>query len=246
MLTSQRKDWMVDKLGREGRLVATDLAAELGVSEDTVRRDLNDLAAEGRLVRVHGGALPASPTHQPLARRGVIQADAKLRLGRVAAGLIRKDQVVILDGGTTNLALVSQVPPDLRCTVVTHSPGIAAALEPFTGIEVVLFGGRIFRHSMVALGAATIAGYASLRADLCFLGVTGVHPETGLTTGDAEEAALKQVMLTAAADVVVLATPDKLGAVSPWSIAPLGQLAQLVTVGPRPDWLPQNVQHQSG
>lgn len=243
MLTTQRKVMLLDRLARDGRLVATDLAVELAVSEDTIRRDLRDLAAEGRLVRVHGGALPASPTHVPLARRQGMQTPEKARLGRAAARLIRRGQVVILDGGTTHLALVAALAPDLRCTIVTHSPGIAAALEPFAGIEVILFGGRLFRHSMVAMGAATVQGYASLRADLCFLGVTGVHPEAGLTTGDAEEAALKRAMLAAAAEVVVLATPDKLGTVSPWRVAGLDRLSRLMTVGNRPEWLPPGVEH---
>ena len=245
MLTSQRKIWLLERLGRDGRLVAAELAAELAVSEDTVRRDLRDLAAEGRLLRVHGGALPVSPTHRPLAERSGMQAEAKRQLGRVGSGLIRSGQVVIMDGGTTHLALVAALPKDLSCTIVTHSPGIAAALEPFVGIEVILFGGRLFRHSMVALGAATVTEYQGLRADLCFLGVTGVQAEAGLTTGDAEEAALKAVMLRAAAEGVVLATPDKLGAVSPWRVAGLDRLSLLVTPGDRPDWLSPGVEHLS-
>ncbi|MGL4235594.1 DeoR/GlpR family DNA-binding transcription regulator [Tabrizicola sp.] len=243
MLTSQRKALLLDRLAAEGRLVASDLAAELAVSEDTIRRDLRDLAADGRLLRVHGGALPSSPTHLPLVRRMGTEAEAKARLARAAAGLIQPGQVVIIDGGTTHLALVAVLPSDLACKVVTHSPGVAAAFEGHEGIEVVLFGGRLFRHSMVAMGAATVAGYAGLRADLCLLGVTGVHPEAGLTTGDAEEAALKRVMIAAAAEVVVLATPDKLGAVSPWGIGRLDQLSRLVTVGERPGWLPESVDH---
>jgi DeoR/GlpR family transcriptional regulator of sugar metabolism len=244
MLTSERKAWLLERLARDGRLVAADLAVELSVSKDTLRRDLRDLAAEGRLIRVHGGALPASPTHLPLARRGALQAEAKERLGRAGAGLIRPGQVVIVDGGTTHLALVEALPTDLRCTIVTHSPGITAALERCAGVEVILFGGRLFRHSMVALGAATVAGYQGVRADLCFLGVTGVQAEAGLTTGDAEEAALKRVMLGAAAEVVVLATPDKLGAVSPWGVAGLDRLSRLVTPGGRPDWLPPGIEHR--
>ena len=243
MLNSQRKALLLGRLGVEGRLVASDLAGELEVSEDTIRRDLRDLAAEGLLLRVHGGALPLSPTHRPLAARMGMEAEAKVRLGRAAAGLIRPRQVVILDGGTTHLALVAALPRDLGCTVVTHSPGIAAALEGHERVEVILFGGRLFRHSMVAMGAAVVTGYAGLRADLCFLGVTGVHPEAGLTTGDAEEAALKRVMLGAAAEVVVLVTPDKLCAVSPWGIGALDRVSRLVTVGERPSWLGEPMAH---
>lgn len=245
MLTSQRRSLLLDRLAREGRLVATDLAAELDVSEDTIRRDLRDLAAEGRLLRVHGGALPLSPTHQPMAQRRDMASDEKRALAQRAVGLIQPGMTVIVDGGTTHQALIPFLPLDLSCTIVTHSPAFAAALEPFRGIDVILIGGRLFRHSMVATGAVAQEAFSRLRADLCLLGVTGVHPTVGLSTGDAEEAALKTTMLRAAGDVAVLATPDKLGVSSRWGIAPLSALTTLVTVGARPYWLPPHITHLS-
>jgi DeoR/GlpR family transcriptional regulator of sugar metabolism len=96
---------------------------------------------------------------------------------------------------------------------------------------------------MVACGAEAQAGFAQVRADLCLLGVTGVHPDTGLTTGDADEAAVKRAMVAAAAETVVMATPDKIGASGVWGIAPVDRLAVLVTCGARPDWLPAGVAH---
>lgn len=243
MLTSTRKALLLDRLARDGRLMATDLAAELRVSEDTIRRDLRDLAAEGRLLRVHGGALPLSPTHAPVAVRRSLHPQAKAALGRRAAALIRPGQIVILDGGTTHLALVAALPPGLACTVVTHAPAIAAALEPFPWIEILLIGGPILRLSMVATGVEAAEAYGNLRADIAFLGVTGLHPETGLTTGHPEEARLKARILRAAAEVVVLATPDKLDATSPHRIAPLEAMNTLITTGERPDWLSPDSRH---
>lgn len=243
MLTSQRKALLLDRLGRDGRLVASDLAADLGISEDTIRRDLRDLAAQGLLVRVHGGALPASPTHRPFQARLAMEAAAKARLGRAGATLIQPGQVVIVDGGTTHLALVAAMPRDFGCTIVTHSPAIAAALEAHSNVEVILIGGRIFRHSMVASGPIAQEAFSRLHADLCFLGVTGLHPQTGATTGDAEEAALKMTMTRVAAETVVLATDDKLLVTSPWLVTPLSGLASVVTCGERPGWLPDGVDH---
>jgi DeoR/GlpR family transcriptional regulator of sugar metabolism len=237
MLTTERKALLLARLAAEGRLHATELAAELGISEDTIRRDLRDLAAEGRLLRVHGGALPASPTHLPLARRRDLRAEEKDRLGALAAPLIRPGMVAILDGGTTHLALIRHLPPDLAATVVTHSPTIAAALELFAALEVIVIGGRLMRHSMVALGPTAFEGFARLRADLCLLGVTGVHPEAGLTTGDHDEAQIKARMMASAAETVVLATADKLGTASPHQIAPLAA-ARLITLA-APDWSPR-------
>jgi DeoR/GlpR family transcriptional regulator of sugar metabolism len=243
MLTTSRKSALLERLARDGHLTVTPLAVELGVSEDTLRRDLRHLASEGRLVRVHGGAVAASPTHQPVAARRKFHEAEKTRLARAAAGLIADGLIVILDGGTTHLDLATFVPQDRRCTIVTHSPAVAASLESHGRIEVLLIGGRIYRHSMVALGPETAAAFGRIHADLCLLGVTGVHPDLGLTTGDSDEATLKRIMMDAAAETVVLATADKIGRASPWGIAPLTRLSALVSSGERPDWLAQEVGH---
>lgn len=228
MLTSQRKAHLLARLSQTGRVIARDEAQAMNLSEDTIRRDLRDLAAEGKLLRVHGGALPLSPTHLPLADRRGRATGEKARLGAAAARLVQPGQVVLIDGGTTHLALVAALPPDLTATLVTHSPTIAAALEPFPNLEVILIGGRLFRHSMVAVGATTAEGFSRIRADLCFLGVTGLHPLAGLTTGDMEEAAIKRRMIEQAGETIVLATSDKIGATSPFAIAPLAAAATVI------------------
>jgi DeoR/GlpR family transcriptional regulator of sugar metabolism len=243
MLTTSRKALLLARLEQKGQLTVTTLAKELGLSEDTLRRDLRDLAAEGKLVRVHGGAVPASPTHQRLASREGMHTAEKRQLARAVVSLIRPGMVVIVDGGTTHIHLADALPEGLDCTVVTHSPAIAMSLERHEGIEVVLLGGRMFRHSMVAMGPETALAYGRLSADLCLLGVTGVHKQLGLTTGDSAEAELKRVMIGSAAEAVVLATPDKIGRASPWQIAEITAISTLVTMGTRPEGMPQSVGH---
>jgi DeoR/GlpR family transcriptional regulator of sugar metabolism len=228
MLTTQRKQLIQSRLKRDGQFIAKAFSEELGISEDTVRRDLRELAAEGLLQRVHGGALPASAAVGDMRVRAQLAPDDKRLLGRAGAALIQPGQVVILDGGTTSMQVVQQLPLDLRATVVTHSPNIAVALAEHPNIEVLMLGGRLFRHSMVNVGASVIEGATRVRADLYLMGVTGVHAEAGLTTGDFEEAAVKRALHQRAAETVVLATLDKLGAASPFTVAPLKELAALV------------------
>ena len=228
MLTSQRKKLLLDRLAAEGQLVAKDLALELDTSEDTIRRDLRELAAEGKLQRVHGGALPASAAMGDLALREEVSVADKVALGRFGAALVQPGQVVILDGGTTALQVARHLAPGLRATVVTHSPTVAVELARHERIEILMLGGRLFRHSMVNVGAAVIDAASRLRADLFFLGVTGVHPDAGLSTGDAEEAAVKRALHERAAETVVLASAEKLMAASPFVVARLAQLSQLV------------------
>ena len=235
MLRAQRQEWLVDRLGRDGRLVAKTIAAELDVSEDSVRRDLRELAAAGLCQRVYGGALPVSPAVADYATRREVAVASKERVAAAAAALVRPGGVAILDGGTTTLAVVSALPRDLEATVVTHSPTIATALADHTGIEVQILGGRLFRHSMVTCGAAAVEAAQGISADVFLLGVTGVHHEAGLTTGDADEAAMKRALSRRAADTFVLASAEKVGAASPFLVLPISDVSGIVTDAPADD-----------
>jgi len=149
-------------------------------------------------------------------------------VARKGVELISDGQVVIIDGGTTTSELVKQLPVDLRITVVTHSPGIALGLIDHPAIEVILIGGRLYKHSIVTVGAAAIEGIGNIHADLFFMGVTGIHPEAGLTTGDYEEACIKRAFSGRAAETVVLASPEKINAASPFAIGSLSLINTLV------------------
>lgn len=234
MLTSQRKQLILQRLARDGQVIAKALSEEWQISEDTIRRDLRELAREGRLQRVHGGALPASVAVGDMAVRQQVAPDAKAALARCAAALIQPGQVVLLDGGTTTTALARALPPELRATVVTHSPTIAVELGSHPGVEVILLGGRLFRHSMVTVGATTLEAARHIRADLYFMGVTGIHAEAGLSTGDFEEAGIKRALHERAAETVVMASPEKLGAASAYVIAPAAEVATLIVAADTP------------
>jgi DeoR/GlpR family transcriptional regulator of sugar metabolism len=235
MLRAQRQEWLVDRLRRDGRLVAKDIAAELDVSEDSVRRDLRELAAAGLCQRVYGGALPVSPAMADYATRQEVAVASKERVAEAAARLIRPGSVAILDGGTTTLAVVAALQKDLAATIVTHSPTIATALAGHAGVEVQILGGRLFRHSMVTCGAAAVEAAQGVSADVFLLGVTGVHHEAGLTTGDADEAAMKRALSRRAADTFVLASAEKVGAASPFLVLPISDVSGIVTDAPADD-----------
>ncbi|HEX7886946.1 MAG TPA: DeoR/GlpR family DNA-binding transcription regulator [Phenylobacterium sp.] len=228
MLTGQRQQRILETLGHDGQIVASRLAAELAVSEDTVRRDLAELARQGLLLRVHGGALPAAPAAADLSVRRQVSIPEKAAIARAAAARIRPGQVVLLDGGTTAVALARALPHGLAATIVTHSPAVAVELEGHA-CEVILIGGRLFRHSMVAVGASALEAIGRIRADLYVMGVTGLESTVGLTTGDAEEAGVKRALMRAAAETLVLASPEKVGAASPHVIAPVTAAATVIT-----------------
>ncbi|MER6531951.1 DeoR/GlpR family DNA-binding transcription regulator [Streptomyces sp. NPDC001508] len=229
MLAAERREHLLDLLARTGKIVAKDVATDLGISEDSVRRDLRDLAAEGLCQRVYGGALPVSPAVVDYDARRAVAPDGKRKVASMAAGLVRPGGSVILDGGTTALAVARALPKDLACTVITHSPTIATVLIDHPRAELFLLGGRVFKHSAVTCGATAVEAAQNVSAELCLLGVTGVHPEAGLTTADADEAAMKRALSARAADTYILASSEKVGTASQYRVLPWEKVTGLIT-----------------
>jgi DeoR/GlpR family transcriptional regulator of sugar metabolism len=231
LLKGERQRRILARLAADGRVVATELQGELGVSAYTVRRDLDELAESGRLQRVHGGALALarSPVATTYAGRGAQSVAGKREVARAAVSLLPAGGVAILDGGSTALALAEAIPPGFTGTFVTHSPPAAAALAAHEGVEVVMIGGTLERRAMVAVGAQTIEAYKSIAADVLFLGVWSLHAEHGLSEGYHEEAEVRRVLLGRADRVVGLATADKLGTVAPFNYGPATALTHLAT-----------------
>ncbi|MFN8531046.1 MAG: DeoR/GlpR family DNA-binding transcription regulator [Anaerolineae bacterium] len=228
MLTSQRKQYILNVLNRDGQVVAKEISQALHLSEDTIRRDLREMAQEGLLQRVHGGALPASPAVVDFAGREKLSVTGKQAIGRTAAMLIRDNQVIFLDGGTTAVQVARHLPTTLHATIVTHSARTAVELVSHPNVEVILIGGRLFKHSIVSVGASALEALQHIRADVYFMGVTGIHLESGLSTGDFEEAYIKRAIIQRAAETYVLASSEKLDAASQYPIAPLSDIAGLI------------------
>jgi DeoR/GlpR family transcriptional regulator of sugar metabolism len=229
MLTAERRNEILIRLNREGKVVASELVDELGVSEDTVRRDLRELAADGLVQRVHGGALPPTTPMPSFAQRLQVSREAKGHLADAALPLLEGAQVIVLDGGTTSLELARRLPPQHDCTVLTNSPPVAAALAEHPCAEVILIGGRLLKEAQVAVGAEAISALRNVRADACVLGICSLHPELGVTTLEHDESHVKRAMVESAAEVIALATADKLNTAAPWVVSPLADVTHLVT-----------------
>ncbi|MEO0487754.1 MAG: DeoR/GlpR family DNA-binding transcription regulator [Pseudomonadota bacterium] len=229
MLTQDRHTHLLTLLRQDGSIVAKTVSQDLGVSEDTIRRDLRALAQAGQLKRVHGGAVPLAAANAPFDARTSIATPEKAAIGRVAAGLIEPGQTVFLDGGTTAVQVVAHLPPGLRATVITHSPNVAVALMAHEGVQVEIVGGRLLRHSVVTSGAATVAWLARYRPDLCLIGATGLHPGQGITTGESEEAEVKRAIIARSGAAMILASSEKLGAVAAFEIATWRDIDGVVT-----------------
>jgi DeoR/GlpR family transcriptional regulator of sugar metabolism len=231
VLTAERRQYILQVLRRDGKIVAKQLSEELDLSEDTIRRDLRDLAADGALVRVHGGALPSSPptVNADFFTRQEQKIAAKTTIAQKAAMGIHSGQVVLMDGGTTNVHVAQSLPQDLHATIITNSPPLAVALAEHAHIDVILLGGHLFKHSMVTVGVSTLEDLQRIHVDLYIMGICSIHPEVGLSSNYFEEASLQHAMMTCAADVIALVTAEKINTVAPYVIGKLEDISEIIT-----------------
>jgi DeoR/GlpR family transcriptional regulator of sugar metabolism len=218
-LPQERQHAILQRLREQGRVVAVELAAIFGVSEDSIRRDLRELAAQGLCRRVYGGALPPTPTFAPLPQRQNEHPARKRALAQAAVALVQPGQVLLLDASSTNSAIATALPERQRLTVVTNAPDIAERLMTREGFEILLIGGRIDPHIGGTVGAQAMEQLARVRADLCFPGACAVDAERGLWGVDSEESLFKRAMIAASSESVVVAMNDKLGAQAAYQVA---------------------------
>lgn len=216
------------RLARDGRVVAQDLARQFGTSEDTIRRDLRELASAGQCQRVYGGALPLSPAGAPLAERLGVLAARKAALGEVLASLLSAGQTVFVDAGSTNRAAVRALPDGHRLTLVTNSPVVAAEAAVRESIQLIVVGGLVDRHSGGAFGAHALRDIADLRPDVYLLGTCAIDAEAGIAAFGFDEAQFKRTLVAQSRRVIAAATNDKLGTSAPFGVAALRVLSDLV------------------
>ena len=243
---AERQQRIAQALREHGRVEVAQLAADYGVSEDTVRRDLHALAARGLLQKTHGGAVALHTPAMPTLQRVSVQSGAKRAIGHAAAKQVQPHDSLFIDGGTTTLALIEALKaPDAPrpLTVITHALDIALALTDEPQLRLLLAGGGWLATPRIFVGEAALATVRAARADIAFLGACALHERAGLTAHEAQEAPIKRAMLEGAARRIVLADASKLGVVAPCAVASLDEL-DLVIADDSPAWLAGKVEGQ--
>ncbi|UGQ45767.1 DeoR/GlpR family DNA-binding transcription regulator [Massilia endophytica] len=227
-LPEERRRHILDTLEQEGRVLAAELATRFATSEDTIRRDLREMDVAGLLRRVHGGAVKRHGGPPSFSQREAAQQPRKAALGRTLCSLVRPGDVVLVDAGSTNLAMVRQLDDGHAQTIVTNSPPIAMALADFRLTQVVLLGGTLNGQLGAVLGSRTLDELSTMHADLCIVGMCGVEARRGLSSTHADEAVFKRAMLEHSGRRAAAILNERLEAPAPFHIAPLSHLDHLV------------------
>ena len=213
MYAAERQQRIMAEARRAGRVEVASLADSLGVAAETVRRDLTALEQRGSVRRVHGGAIPVErlELEPTLATRTSRLADVKRRIAARVLDEVPSGGTMLLDSGSTTLAVVQLLPPDLDLTVVTNSVAAASALSTHPGVTLYLLGGRVRGITGAAVGDWATDALAGLVVDLAVLGTNGISATRGLTTPDQAEALVKAAMVRCARRVLVATDSSKAG-----------------------------------
>ncbi|WP_062203315.1 DeoR/GlpR family DNA-binding transcription regulator [Demequina salsinemoris] len=231
MYAAERQHEILARARANGRVEVGPLADSLGVTVETVRRDLTALERMGAVRRVHGGALPVERLvlEPSLVARETRNSEQKRRIAARAIEELPAGGTILLDAGTTMLAIAEAIPADLEATVVTNSVAVASRLADMPHLELLMLGGRVRQLTGAAVGDWTEAELAPLCVDVAFIGTNGLTVERGLTTPDQTEAAAKHAMVRAGRRVVVVADATKVGPVHLHRFAALDEIAMLIT-----------------
>ncbi len=228
MLKKERQAYILRQVSLHNSVLSADLSNSINVSEDTIRRDLNELAEEGKIIKVHGGALSKSFNNFFL-RSDVYNVDSKKLVAEKAVSLIKDGMFILTGGGTTIVELARSLPEGLKATFFTGSIPAAFEYSQHPHIEVIFIGDKISKRSQIAVGGEAISKIRNIKADLCFLGINAIDPEHGITDNDWEIAQMKKAMIESSAQTVVMTISEKLNTSQRIRVCELDDIDILIT-----------------
>jgi DeoR/GlpR family transcriptional regulator of sugar metabolism len=228
LMPAERQKEILERIRKDGRVLATDLAREFSTSEHTIRRSLRDLAAQGLCARVYGGALAISPASGTILQRRREAVDRKLALGQEMASIIQPGQFVFIDAGSTNLAVARLLPKSIDLTVATHDPRIAAVLADRTDLTLITIGGQVNPLVGAAVDGRALRQVLALRPDLLLLGICAIDVDDGLAAFQSEDAQMKSALLERSGSVATAVLSEKLSTSAPFQVAAVDVVGDLV------------------
>jgi len=228
MLKRERQEFILREVNLHNRVLTSDLSEAISVSEDTIRRDLSELADSGKIIKAHGGALSRS-FHTSFQANSVYSHDKKKCIAQKAVTLLRDGQFILSGGGTTITELAKALPATLQATFFTGSLPAAIEYIQHPSVDVIFIGDRISKNSRITVGGDAIEKINQINADICFLGINALDMEKGLTDNDWDVVQIKKAMIRSSKKVVALTIAEKLNTQQKIKVAGLEELDMIIT-----------------
>ena len=228
MLKKERQEFILHQLNLHNKVLCADLSNMMGVSDDTIRRDLQELAQEEKLIKVHGGALSKS-FHTAFDRKMVYNLEDKNIIAQKTAALVQSGMYILTSGGTSILEFAKSLDPNLNATFFTCSLNAAIEFAHHPSIEVVMIGDKVSKDSMLTTGASAVQTIESIQADLCILGINSLDTQFGLSENDWEVVQIKKAMIKASKKTICIGISEKLNSQQKIKVANLDEIDILIT-----------------
>lgn len=230
MMKEERQRLILEELKANKKINFVQLSTLLKVSYDSIRRDVIELEDKGFLKKVHGGAVENSYLNVLSQKKSHIKGnDLKKILDKTRHFFKKKDQLILMDGGTTNFFIAEQLPKDTHATIVTNSPPLALALNDYPHVNIILLGGSYYKHYQITLGIDVVNQVKNVNADLFFMGINGIHPQHGLSIRNYEESIIKQTMMQSSKKTICCVIEEKLNVIEPYKVTGIKAIDTLVT-----------------
>lgn len=239
MLKAERHNFILHQVDLHNKVLSADLSMQIDVSDDTIRRDLQQLSENGKIVKVHGGAMSLSFHNGNYASKEVYAYSQKKIIAQKAASLIKDGMFVLTGGGTTIIELARALPPSLKATFISGSIPVLFEYTNHPNIEVIAIGDKISKNSKISVGSEAIAKIKELKVDLCFLGINAVNLERGVSDNDWDIVQIKKAMIAASKKTVCLTISEKINTQQPLQICECSRIDTLITELPVEDSLLQ-------
>ena len=229
MLKKERHAYILHQVDLHNKVLSSNLSVEIKVSEDTIRRDLQELSDEGRIIKVHGGALSRSFNYFYDQGNYIYSRSNKKIIADKTAQLITDGMIVMTSGGTTIQEMARALPPTLKATFITGSIPAVIEYMQHPGIEIILIGDKVSKSAKITVGGDAISRIRQIRADLCILGINAIDIEHGITDNDWDVVQIKKAMIESARKVICVSISEKINSYQPFQVCALKDIDMLIT-----------------
>lgn len=227
-MKEERHKFILDEVTKNHKAHSAELSKLLAVSEDTIRRDLNELASSGYLKKVHGGAI-SSPYLMPSTLENISFESERSIIGKKAASLIKEGQVILIEGEETALFIVEALVTDIMLTVVTNSLTVASSLCSYLNIETIFLGGKISKKSKITVGLDVVNTLSEIHVDFAFIENVCLHAKNGISEKDREQALIKRAMINAADHTVACCLMESIEVIEPFRIGDISSISTIAS-----------------
>lgn len=229
MLKIERQTFILHQVNLHNKVLSTDLSRQIKVSDDTIRRDIQQLAEEGRVIKFHGGALSPSFHNRYTYSKDVYAYQQKKIIARKAVSLIKNGMFIFTSGGTTIIEMARALPLELKATFISGSIPALSEYILHPNIEVIAIGDKISKDSKITIGSDAISKIKELKVDLCILGISAINLENGVSDNDWEVVQIKKAMIEASKKVVCLTIAEKINSQQPFQVCDCKKIDTLIT-----------------